>query len=173
MIYSIALYLLLIFPISLNRYKCDGRKWLFIKIMNFLITLYVFVLLSGNFKRFITGLSDNSYLILKDVPVSLNIAFSGMYTILSIIAGVQIIKLALRVKNGRIFFIWLIPLIWIFTGIDEFFAYKTIYHENPTLEYEIFINIIRTIFWLSIFLFYSSNRFKFFISATDQKKGSA
>jgi hypothetical protein len=166
MIYSIALYLVFILPISIIKYKIDGKNWLIIKILNSLITLYVFALVAGNLKRLIFGLSDSSYLIMKNVPLTLNITMSVFYTILSFVVGVQVIKLSFRQTKARIFFIWLIPFLWIFTGIEKYYVYMALYNEIPSMEYNIFTYTIHTLVWLCILLFYNSNRFKMFISAS-------
>jgi hypothetical protein len=162
MIYSILLYVVFILPISFLYYKKDGKKWLLIKILNSLITLYVFITVAGSLKRLVLGFSDNSYLIMKDVPFGLNISVSVLNTILSIIAGVQTIRLAFRKENARSFFLWLLPFLWIFTGIDKYYAYISLYHDEPSLLYIILSNIAYTLLWMCIFLFYNSKKLKLF-----------
>jgi hypothetical protein len=162
MIYSILLYAVFILPISIWYYKKDGKKWLFIKIINSLITLYVFIAVAGNLRRLVLGFSDNSYLIMKDVPFGLNVSVSILYAILSIIAGVQTIRLAFRKENARSFFLWLLPFLWIFTGIDKYYAYISLYNEGPSLLYIILSNIAYTLLWICIFLFYNSKKLKLF-----------
>lgn len=162
MIYSILLYVVFILPVSIFYYKKDGKKWLFIKIINSLITFYVFISVAGNLKRLVLGLSDNSYLIMKDVSFNLNVLVSFLYAILSIIAGVQVIKLAFRKGSARNLFIWLIPFLWIFTSIDKYYAYISLYNETPSLLYVILSNMAYTFLWLSIFIIYNSKKLKLF-----------
>jgi len=164
MIYSILIYAILILPISLYYYKKDGKKWLIIKIINSLITLYIFVLFAGNLRRLIIGFSDNSYLIMEGVPIALNISISVFYSILSIFAGVQAIKTAFRKESGRKLLILLIPLIWIFTSMDMYYSYVKLYNEYPSLSFVIFSNTIYALVWLGIFLMYNSKKVKLFFS---------
>ncbi|NQU85666.1 MAG: hypothetical protein HQ541_07895 [Mariniphaga sp.] len=166
MIYSILLYLVLILPVSVYHYKKDGGKWLFIKSLNSLITLYVFVLLAGNVKRLLFGLTDGTYLIMKDVSLSLNIAISVIYGLVSFFTVVQIIRLALRKEIARVLFIRIIPLLWVLTGIDKYYAYITIYNEKPSLLYVILSNTLYALIWLVIFLFYNSKKIKAFFTAS-------
>jgi hypothetical protein len=165
MIYSILIYAIFILPISLYLYKKDGKKWLFFKIINSLITLYIFVLIAGNLKRLIIGLTDNSYLVMNEVPIGLNISISVLYSILSIFVGVQVIKTALRKECGRKLLVLLIPLLWIFTSIDKYYVYAKLYNENPSMSYAIFSNIIYALMWLGIFLIYNSKKVKLFFHA--------
>jgi hypothetical protein len=165
MIYSILLYIVFILPISFLYYKKDGKKWLLIKILNSLITLYVFITVAGNLRRIVLGLSDNSYLVMKEVPFGLNVSVSVLYAILSIIAGVQIIRLAFRKENARSFFLWLLPFLWIFTSIDKYYAYISLYNTEPSLLYIILSNVGYTILWMCIFLFYNSKKLKLFFQA--------
>jgi hypothetical protein len=167
MIYSIILYLILILPISINSYKIDGSKWLLIKILNSLITLYVFVLLSGNLFRLIQGFSDDSYLLMKNVPFGVNLILTILYTLLSIIAGVQVIKLAFRKGSARVLFIKLIPFLWIFHCVQLYYGYVALYFETPPLYYLVFSGVLHVLLWLGILLLYNSKKFKDFFSSVE------
>ena len=162
MFYSLLLYLIFILPISIYHYKKDNGKWLFIKLLNSLITFYIFVLLSGNLFHLIKGLSDNSYLLMKNVPFELNLTITILYSLLSIIAGVQIIKLACRNGSSRVLFIRLIPVLWIFNSIQLYYVYITLYNEIPPTDYLVFSIVLHVVLWLGIFLLYASKRFKDF-----------
>jgi hypothetical protein len=162
MFYSLLLYLIFILPVSIYHYKKDNSKWLFIKILNSLITLYIFVLLSGNLFHLIQGFSDNSYLLMRNVPFELNLTITILYSLLSIIAGVQVIKLACRNGSGRVLFIKLIPLLWVFNSIQLYYVYIKLYNESPPTDYLVFSIVLHVVLWLGIFLLYASKRFKVF-----------
>jgi len=162
MIYQIVLYFVLVLPLSINNYKKDGKKWLTTKIINSLITFYFFLLFAGNAHRLIFGLTDDTFLIMKDVPMELNIVFSIFYGVVSFFAGIQTIRLALRNEKARVYMIWMIPLFWILTGVDKYYMYIALNNIRPSIKYLIFSNVIYTFLWGSIFLFYSRKRTKEF-----------
>jgi hypothetical protein len=170
MIYSILLYLIFILPFSLFNYKKDGNKFLFIKILNSLVTLYLFVLVSDNCRILFHAISDESFLLMKKVPFSLNLTISILYFILCFITGIQIIKLAVRKGNSRVTFLILVPFLFAFTGVQKYYVYCSIYNENPPLNYLIFSNFISALVWLGIIFLYNSKGFKLFFSSNETIK---
>lgn len=166
MIYQIVLYFVLILPLSINNYKKDGKKWLTIKIINSCITFYFFLLFAGNAHRLIYGLTDDTYLILKEVPFDFNATVSVFYGIASFFAGIQVIRLALRYEKARIHFNWIIPVFWILTGVDKYYIYFALNGSEPSLMYLIFSNTIYTLFWGSIFFFYNRKSTKEFFQTS-------
>ena len=72
-----------------------------------------FLYFSGSFKSFIAGLSDAKMLIMKDVPLWINITYSIVYMIASFYSIIQVVKLAFRIKSARKQFLIVIPLLWV------------------------------------------------------------
>lgn len=165
MIYSIVLYLIFILPFSLQIYKKVGKKWMLIKILNSIITFYVFVLLTGNVRRLIVGLSDHTFLLMKNVPLGINIVVSIFYSIVSFIAIIQVIKLAFKKETAIVFFSWLIPFLWLFTGIDKYYTYVEIYNQSPSSLYVILSNAFYALIWGCFFIFYRSKKTKAFFQS--------
>jgi hypothetical protein len=100
---------------------------------------------------------------MKNVPLGLNLTVTILYSLLSIIAGVQIIKLALRKGSARMLFIKLIPFLWLFNSIQLYYTYVALYNETPPKDYLVFSAILHALLWLAIFLLYNSKRFKEFL----------
>jgi hypothetical protein len=163
MIYSILLYGLFVLPVSIRYYKKDGTKNLFIKILNSLITLFVFVLYAGSVWRLIQGASNNIFLI-KNATLWFNIPLSFIYGIISFFVILLVIRLASRKESARRPFIKVIPLLWILKGFENYFAYLYISNETPGLAYIIFSNVLYGLIWGSIFLFYRNRNVKKFFS---------
>jgi hypothetical protein len=105
---------------------------------------------------------------MNEVPVVLNISVSVLYSIISIFAGIQVIKTAFRKESGRKLLLMAIPLLWIFTSIDKYYAYIKIYNETPSPLYGLLSNILYLLLWLGIFLIYNSKKVKsFFLYETE------
>ena len=164
MVYSLLLYAVFILPIAIGNYNKDGTRWLIIKALNIVFTLYVFVLLAGNARRLILGIIDRDYLILVNEALWLNIVFALGYGIISFYAIVQAIRLAIRKGAARKSFLLSIPFVWLFTGIDKYYAYISIYNETPTVFYVIINNVINGLIWGAILYFYSNTKVKNFYS---------
>ncbi|MCF8229274.1 MAG: hypothetical protein K9J24_10030 [Bacteroidales bacterium] len=164
MIYRIILYLIFVLPISIIFYKKDGKKWILIKLLNSIITLYLFLLLSGNLQRFIVGLNNDSYLILKDVPYPINVAISFIYGIVSFFTIIQAIRLAFRREKARKLIFWLIPILWILTGIDKYYVSINNTNNYPSLSNIIIVNSIYALVWGGIFIFYKLKNTKQFFA---------
>ena len=102
---------------------------------------------------------------MKDVPLWINITYSIVYMIASFYSIIQVVKLAFRIKSARKQFLIVIPLLWLLTSIDKYYAYNNIYNEFPTHIYVILSSIIYGIHWGCFFLFYSNKRVKRFLSS--------
>jgi hypothetical protein len=164
MIYSVFLYIIFVLPISIFYYKQDGRKFLVVKILNTFITFYIFILFSGNLKRLILSFSDSAYLIMRNVPLVLNYTLSFIYGVLSFITVIQAVRIAFRKESARIFFIRMIPILWVLTSIDYYYISMTIYKEVPSLLHEVLINIFYGLIWMGVFFIYRSKKFKLFFN---------
>jgi hypothetical protein len=162
MYYSIALYLALILPISIRKYKKDGKKSVLVKILNSLITLYVSVALSGIAGRLMPWNTKDTFLILKDVPLWINIAYTIIYTAVSAFAIFHVVKLALRMNSGRLPFLKVVPLLWVMTGIEKYYTYISMFNDTPSALYMIWSNAIYAIIWGGIFVFYRNKKTKEF-----------
>jgi hypothetical protein len=103
-------------------------------------------------------------MVMKDVPTWLNIIYSVILGLLSVFTVVQVIKLAIRKGSARIIFLWIIPLLWLFTGIEKYYAYITIYSEVPSKLYVIISNTLYALIWGCMFIFYKSRKTKDFFS---------
>jgi hypothetical protein len=170
MIYSILLYGFFILPVSIKYYKKDGTKKLFIKILNSLITLFVFISFAGSMWRLINGASNNIFLI-KDASLWLNIPFSIFYGIMAFISIILVIRLASRNESARGPFLKVIPLLWLLKGFDNYYAYLYLANETPGYAYIIFSNVLYGLIWGSIFLFYSNRNVKeFFLTGQFEQK---
>ena len=167
MVYSLLLYAVFILPIAIGNYKKDGTRWLIIKVLNIVFTLYVFVLLAGNARRLILGITDRDYLILVNEVLWLNIVFALGYGIISFYAIVQAIRLAIRKGAARKSFLIVIPLVWLFTGIDKYYAYITMYNETPTVFYVVVNNVINGLIWGAMLIFYCNAKVKEFYNLTE------
>jgi hypothetical protein len=166
MIYSIVIYLIFVLPVSIKAYKRVGNKWLFIKIFNSLLTLYVFVLFGGNAKRLIFSLVDDEIYLMNDVSIWIKATYFVIYGAASIFAVIQVIKLAIRKESARGSFLRIIPLLWLLTCIDKYYAYIAIYDVVPSHLYLVFSNIIYGVVWGGIFIFYSNKKVKEFLLET-------
>lgn len=166
MTYQIAIYILFILPISINYYKKDGKKWLFSKIINSIITLGFFIIFASNVNRLLFGITDGSYLVMKNVSTEINIVFSVFYGILSLFAGIQGIRLAFRMESARVYFLWLIPLFWILTAVDKFYVYLELINMEPDLLFFILVFAMYAFVWGALFLFYSKKSTKEFFKAS-------
>lgn len=164
MIYSVLIYLILVLPLSIRSYKKDGKKYIFNKIFNSLITLYIFVLLSGNLWRLTISITNKDYLIMKDVPLSLNIAYSLVYALFSFFIIIQLVRLTLRKELARKSILLLIPFLWILLGIHKYYGYYNVYNKTPTLLHILVSNTISAVILGGIYLFYYSKKTKEFFN---------
>ena len=167
MLYSVILYLIFVLPISFQAYKRDGNKLLFVKIFNSLITLYVFVLFGGNAKRLILSIKDGEIYLMNDVSLWIRVTYFIIYGVVSIFAVVQVIKLAIRKESARVPFLKIIPLLWLLTGIDKYYAYIAIYDAIPSRLYLLISNIMFGVIWGGVFIFYSNRKVKEFLHKTE------
>lgn len=162
MIYSILIYVVFILPIAISNYRKDGTKWLIVKVINIIFTLYIFALLAGNARRLFLGITDREYLILVNEAIWINVAFALGYVITSFYAIVQSIRLAIRNGAARKLFLIAIPFVWLFTGIDKYYAFISMYNETPTVFYVIINNIMNGLIWGAMLIFYSNSKVKAF-----------
>jgi hypothetical protein len=160
--YSIAIFLVFILPIAIRNYKQDGKKWIYIKIFNLLITLYMFVLFSGSFNNLISGIIYGRLSILKNLPTWLNITYNVISRVFMFFTIVQIVKLAFRIEKARKVFLWIIPFLWVFTGVLMYEAFIKVYNEVPDNAFIIFINTMFALIYGGMFLFYRSKKTKDF-----------
>lgn len=164
MIYSLIIYLAFIFPISIKKYKIDGKDKLIFKIFNTLITLYVFVYLGGNVKQFFYAIKGNPLFFTETTPRWIYLGYFVIYGAVSFFTIVQMIRLAIRKEGARLQFLIVIPILWILTGIEKYYAYIIIYSETPSRLYAIVSNLWYAFIWGGFFLFYKSRRTKEFLS---------
>lgn len=163
MFYSVLLYFIFVLPISIRRYKSDGRDYLFSKIINSIISLFVFVLLAGNLKRCFFGLTDDSFAIMQDVSTVQNVVFSLLYGVLFILVVVQVIRLAMRIEKARVLFLRIIPLLWLFLEVDKYFIYITMNGSIPSNLHITISSLLSAILWGGIFVFYIRKNTKTFL----------
>jgi hypothetical protein len=104
---------------------------------------------------------------MKNVPYGVNLTITILYSLLSIFAGVQVIKLAFRKGSARGLFIKLIPFLWIFNGIQLYYVYIALYNETPPMDYLVFSTVSHAILWLCILLMYNSRKFKDFFTTIE------
>jgi len=101
---------------------------------------------------------------MKDVPYFINILISFIYGITSFFTIIQAIRLALRNEKSRKLIIWLVPFLWILTGIDKYYIYFGITNSHPSLSSVILTNSIYALVWGGVFLFYKLKKTKLFFS---------
>jgi hypothetical protein len=163
-IFPVILYMVFIFPFSVDAYKIDGSKWLAYKILNSVISLYILIILAGSFKRLFHGITDTSLLIITNVPVIISILFSVAYAVISFFTSVQAIKLAFRKSNARVALLRIIPFMWMFQEIDKYFAHYTMYEDKPDLLFLVISGIFLALPWIGIFIFYSLEKTQKFLN---------
>jgi hypothetical protein len=162
----VIIYMVFIFPFSIDAYKVDGRKWIVYKILNSLISLFILIILAGSIQRLFHGITDTSFLIITDAPIILSVLFSVAYAVLSFFTSIQAIKLAFRKSSARIVLIKIIPFMWMFREVDKYYAYFVMYEDKPDVLYLILSGIFLAIPWIGIIIFYSLENTKKFLNAT-------
>lgn len=165
MLYSFLLYLIFVLPLAIKNNWQDGKAWFLQKMINTVITLYVFILLSGNLLRFIKGISNHEFLVLVNTSLVVNIVVSLVYGVISFVVVVQSIRLALRIEKARLFLLKMIPFVWMLIGVDKYCILYILSNEVINVGKLIFIIVMHTIIWGLIFWFYSHKRTKVYMEA--------
>lgn len=164
MIYSAFLYLVLILPFSIRKYMKDGKRLLFVKILNSLLSLFVFVALTGILKIVLPWNEDSRFMILEGVPSTISIVFSCIYVATVFYSLFLSVLLALINKGARLSFIRIIPLLIVLISIHKYYLYTFSYDKNPSMIFVLISTIQNLVIWGGIILFYINKKTKEFFA---------
>lgn len=170
MIYlSIALFLLIVLPVSIKEYQKDKGENISAKISNLIISLFLFQLYAGNIKENLYWFFDNKSEFKEDVLVQIGILtpfLSGLswflYLAMCFILTGLVILLVLRKEKYRIIFLRMLPFFYL---IESANMYKYIVKSNEIGNTDLLIPILLFlvgIFAFLLYIFYSSNFVKRF-----------
>ncbi len=160
---------MLVVPFALKEYGKDKGRNKWVKIINIIITFGLFYSFTNSLREEISLLFfnfDGFKKILYDgidfLTPELNILFWVLYVILSFVLSANVVLLALRKEKSRVFFLWLIPVLWILKSIHLYNYFISHLEKARYNQAFVFVFTMIGIMCLIIYLLYSSKSFKTF-----------
>ena len=138
--YSIAIFLILVLPVALKKYQTDKGENILAKVLNLIISFLIFQLNTGYLKYLIFSLISNKSFLEDEVFVQTGILPPSVSVFLYFISCYEFLAtrlcrfLALRIEKYRLWFLRLLPFVWIIESANLY--------SKLIFNYELKINFI-------------------------------
>lgn len=168
--FTTILFVIFIFPAAWKEYKKDNKKHMPAKYINIILSVVIFSIYTNIVRAALRG-CINDYEALQ-LTYQIGASSFGMiiwffYVFLSLIISVLIIAIALRKERARVFFLRILPFIWILGSVQLYKFALTVEGLKPDNLF-LYSLLIEGVLALVVFLIYNSRFMKRFFQFKTQ-----